>query len=142
VRYLAIDPGDKRTGLAVGDDTSGIASPFDVIVTASAQHRLSRIGDVLAQEQPDAVVVGLPLNMDGSEGAPAKQARLLAQTITQQFGVTTHMMDERLTSHVADQQMAGHGLTRGQKKARRDALAAAAILHDFFAWQNDQDNRP
>ena len=133
MRYLSIDLGEKRTGVAVGDDETGIVSPLEVIVTAAPHERLARLGKVIAEHEPDAVVVGWPLNMDGSAGPAAKKAEALALQLTERFGVEVIPMDERLTSAAADQQMSQSGLTHGQKKQRRDALAAAAILRDYLA---------
>ena len=133
MHYLAIDLGDKRTGVAVGDDETGIVSPLEVIVTAAAEERLRRLGKLIEEHTPDAVVVGWPLNMDGSAGPAAKKAEAVSRQLTERFGVTVIPMDERLTSAAADQQMARSGWTHGQKKQRRDALAAAAILRDYLA---------
>jgi len=132
-RYLAIDLGQKRTGLAVGDDELRLAMPFGVVVSGNPEQTLIQVGKTIEAEQPDAVVVGLPLNMDGSESAGSKRARDFAAALGERFGVEVHLMDERLTSAVADEQMAGRELTRDQKKMRRDALAAATILRDFLA---------
>ncbi len=132
MRYLAIDPGGKRTGLAVGDDGSRIVTPLEVIVTAAPHERLVAIGRAIDAQGPDALVVGLPLNMDGSAGPAAEAARGFARTLEQRFDLPVHLADERLSSAVADEQMSRRGLTRGDKKARRDALAAAAILRDFL----------
>lgn len=132
MRYLAIDFGDRRTGLAVGDDGSGIVSPLYVIDTRSPIERDRQLAIAVRDEQPDALVVGLPLNMDGSEGGVAKKMRQLAAAWGERFGLPVVMHDERLSSVAADEQMARSGLTRGQKKQRRDALAAAAILRRFL----------
>ena len=132
MRYLAIDPGDKRTGLAVGDDLTHIVTPVEVIVTRNADERLRRIEKAIDQHGPDALILGLPLNMDGTTGPAAKAAQALAQTLETRTGLPVHLVDERLSSVAADEQMARTGLTHGQKKARRDALAAAAILHRFL----------
>ncbi|MEM7624346.1 MAG: Holliday junction resolvase RuvX [Planctomycetota bacterium] len=139
MRYLAIDLGDKRTGLAVGDDESGIVSPVDVIVTSSADERLRQLGLFIAEHEPDALVLGVPFNMDGSAGPAALKARALGTLLTERFGKPVHEMDERLTSAAADAQMARSGLTHGQKKARRDALAAAAILRDFLDFRVEDE---
>ncbi len=132
MRYLAIDPGDKRTGLAVGDDETGIVSPAETIVTSSEAERDRRLGAAIDTHGPDALIVGLPLNMDGSEGEAAKRARACAAAWGRRFELPVHLWDERLSSAAADESMARSGLTRGQKRARRDALAAAAILRDFL----------
>jgi putative Holliday junction resolvase len=133
MRYLAIDPGAKRTGLALGDDITGVASPLQVIEAAKPAERFRALERVIDEQGPDALVLGLPLNMDGSEGEAAEAARALADQLGQRTGLTVHLMDERLTSEAANQQMSQSGLTRGQKKQRRDALAAATILRDFLA---------
>ncbi|MBB6429336.1 Holliday junction resolvase RuvX [Algisphaera agarilytica] len=137
MRFLSIDLGGKRTGLATGDDETGIVSPLDVIVTSNEEERLRQLGKFIEDEQPDALVLGMPFNMDGTLGPAAAKSVALAKTLTERFGLPVHPMDERLTSATADQQMAQSGLTHGQKKARRDALAAAAILRDFLEARPD-----
>lgn len=137
MRLLAIDLGDKRTGLAVGDESSGIVSPVGVIERPVTQEA-ALIGEIVraARDQDaGALVVGLPLNMDGSEGPRAKIARALGERIGGEAGLAVHFFDERLTSVDADWAMSQSGLTHKQKKARRDALAAAAILRDFLAMR-------
>lgn len=141
MRYLAIDLGDRRTGLAVGDEQSGIVSPVRVIDTRSGDERLRQLGVAIEDEQPDALVLGVPLNMDGSVGPAAKKSQALAELLRERFGLAVHLVDERLTSAAADQQMARSGWTHGQKKARRDALAAAAILRDFLESLDGADDR-
>ncbi|XAM01251.1 Holliday junction resolvase RuvX [Phycisphaeraceae bacterium D3-23] len=132
MRYLSIDLGDKRTGVAIGDDVTGIASPHDVVRTGGESDRLRQLLALIESEGPDGVVVGLPLNMDGSLGPAALKAVAVGRQLASASGVPTHFADERQTSQIADEQMAGSGLTHKQKKARRDALAAAAILRVFF----------
>ncbi|HVZ94971.1 MAG TPA: Holliday junction resolvase RuvX [Phycisphaerales bacterium] len=135
MKYLAIDPGDQRTGLAVGDDETGIVSPLRVIEIPAAQEArlLAEVAREVDAHKPDAIVLGLPLNMDGTEGPAAKRARVRAEALRAKLNLPVHFQDERLTSSEADWRLAGSGLTRGQKKSRRDALAAAAILEDFLA---------
>jgi putative Holliday junction resolvase len=132
MRYLCIDLGDKRTGIAAGDDVTRIATPVEAVNTANPQERLRQLLKIIEREGPDALVVGLPLNMDGSEGPSAAKVRDFIATLAEQTKLTVHAFDERLTSAAADEQMAQSGLTHKQKKARRDALAAAAILRGFF----------
>ncbi len=140
MRYLAIDLGDKRTGIAVGDDVTGIASPIETIQASTPELRLIGFERVIQEQGPDALVLGVPLNMDGSEGPAVTKAKALADELTKRFGLPVHLVDERLTSVAADEQMAQSGLTRGQKKARRDALAAAAILRNFLATQHKPED--
>ena len=132
MRYLCIDLGDKRTGIATGDDLTGIATPIEAINTASAEERLRQLAIIIEREGPDELVVGLPLNMDGSEGPSAAKVRRFIDQLAERTKLTVHAFDERQTSEMADEQMANSGFTHKQKKARRDALAAAAILRGFL----------
>lgn len=141
MRYLAIDLGDKRTGLAVGDAVTRIAGPvggLEIPIDRSGGEALLEAIDLAAREhlgpEPSRgeLVVGLPLNMDGSEGPRSKLVRAFAERVRARTGRAVHLHDERRSSVRADERMARSGLTRGQKKARRDAIAAAAVLQDFL----------
>ena len=138
MRYLAIDLGDKRTGIAVGDDITGIASPIETIYASTHELRIKGFERVIEEQGPDALILGIPLNMDGTDSPGVTKAKALADELTAKFGLKVHLVDERLTSAAADEQMAQSGLTRDQKKARRDALAAAAILRNFLAAPQNQ----
>ena len=143
-RYLAIDLGAKRTGLAIGDQASGIVTPLTVVLAAGTPMLLEQLARIIAQQEPDELVVGLPLNMDGSEGPSAKAVAQFANELRQQFSLEVHLFDERLSSYEADQRMGRTGLTHRGKKARRDAQAAAVILSDFLSRlaQEGDDNGP
>lgn len=116
----------------MGDDQTRIASPVGVVTIRNPEHGIEQIGRMIDEHQPDALVVGLPLNMDATEGPAAKRTRVLAKRLEQQFRLQVNLVDERLTSFAAEERLNGSGLTRKQKKSRRDALAAAQILQDFF----------
>lgn len=132
MRYLAIDFGEKRIGLAVGDDLTRIAGPVDTISSRDERQRSRQLAQVIERHGVDALVLGLPLNMDGTDGPAARKYRALAEQFAEQFALPVHLVDERLSTHAANQKMNGSGLTRGQKKARRDALAATEILQQFL----------
>lgn len=134
MRYLGLDIGGKRTGVAVADTELGIASPVTTIESplASSDALVLQIRGVIEEHGPDALVVGLPLNMDGTEGPQARIVRGFAAELTSQTGLQVHLHDERLTSAAADERMARTGFTHRQKKARRDAIAAAEILAGFL----------
>jgi putative holliday junction resolvase len=136
VRYLCIDLGDQRTGLAVGDETTRIVSPVGVLEVPRSQLSgkalLAAIARAISDHAPAALVVGLPINMDDTEGPRAKLVRTFARELEQATSLPVHFQDERLSTAEADWRMARSGLTHGQKKARRDAIAAAAILTEFL----------
>jgi len=129
MRLLAIDFGQKRAGLAVCDYDETITSPLAVVDQA---HLIKKALDYIENEDIGAVVVGLPLNMDGSEGRLAKAVRRFAEDLKKRIKLAVYFQDERLTSFDAEQKLAGSGLTRGKKKKRLDAVAAANILQAFL----------
>jgi len=141
VRYLAIDLGDKRTGLALGDAVTRLVSPVGVVEVAIGVRGGEALLEALAAAVEAQVggrggaelVMGLPMRMDGTEGAQAVKARAFGARLAARTGRVVHYQDERLTSAEADWSMARSGLTRGEKKGKRDALAAAVILRDFLA---------
>jgi putative Holliday junction resolvase len=131
MRFLAFDLGEKRSGVAAGDDVTGIVSPVQVIETAPP-FRMDALLKVIATHKPDAIVIGVPLNMDDTEGPAALAARAVGAELASRSGLPVHFQDERLTSYAADQAMAQSGRTHKRKKELRDALAAVEILRDFL----------
>lgn len=132
-RYLGVDPGTKRIGLAIGEAESGVVTPLDVLTARPvAAENVRGILEVAREYEPAGIVVGLPLNMDGTEGPQAKHSRLLAAALQRATTLPVILHDERLTSFAADQRLTGRDLTRKQKKVRQDAMAAAALLQSFF----------
>lgn len=132
MRYLAIDLGDRRTGVACGDDILRLPSPIEVIDAPIREVLLARLEKLVREYGPDALIVGLPVNMDGTEGPRAKMAREFAQECGKRFSIPFEMQDERLTSFAAEFSLNQSGRTHGQKKKLRDALAACEVLKDFF----------
>ncbi len=130
MRYLAIDYGTKRTGLAVCDAGETIASPLAVV--QGRKNLIERIKRVIVSEEIGAVVLGLPLNMDGSEGPQAKLVRAFAKELAGHISIPIHLQDERLSSFEAEQKLQDIGLSRGKRRERLDALAAADILQTFL----------
>lgn len=139
MRYLAIDLGDRRTGLATGDDESGIVSAAGVIELPMkpGDALLDGLAQAVREQEPDELVVGMPFNMDGSEGPRAKLVRAFVERLSARVDLPVRYQDERLTSVQADWEMARSGMTHKQKKHRRDALAAAAILRDYLLSLGD-----
>jgi putative Holliday junction resolvase len=143
LRYLGVDYGTKRIGLAISEPAGGIVSPLKM-VNASDQMdaNVKTILEMADEYGADGIVLGLPLNMDGTEGSQAKLSKQLAEAIQEAApGLRVHLYDERLTSHAADQRLIGRDLTHAGKKARRDAVAAQILLESFLecGGHRDQD---
>ncbi|MDY6914160.1 MAG: Holliday junction resolvase RuvX [Planctomycetota bacterium] len=132
VRWLGIDHGTKRIGIAAGSGRDGIASPLAVISARPADQAIADIRKLASQYQAAGIVVGWPLNMDDSEGPQGKLARQLARRLAAATKLDVRLWDERLSSFAADRILAGTS-TRKKKKARQDAVAAATMLQDFLA---------
>jgi len=146
VRYLAIDLGDKRTGFAAGDDVVGLVQPLAVVEAPSRAAQLQASLKAIDEYGPNAVVIGLPFNMDGTEGPRARLVREFAAELSARLPrfprVAIEFHDERLSSFAAEERLKRTGRTHGEKKALRDALAACAILEDFLASRRDARERP
>jgi putative Holliday junction resolvase len=130
MRYLAIDYGTKRTGLAVCDSAETIASPLMVI--QGQKQLLKKISEVVEKEDIEAVVLGLPLNMDGSEGAQSKLVLKFGKQLQNGLKIPVLLQDERLSSFSAEEKLTPANYTRGKRKKRLDAVAAAEILQAFL----------
>ena len=134
MRYLAIDYGDKRTGLAICDHAETIASPLAVI--QGQKDLLKKIADVVETERVEAIVLGLPLNMDDSQGPQVKLVFKFADRLKEHLNIPIHFQDERLSTFSAEGKLAAADFTRGKKKKRLDAIAAAEILEAFLEQKN------
>lgn len=130
MRYLAIDYGSKHTGLAICDPAEIIVSPLAVI--QGQRELIERIADVVETENVEAIVLGLPLNMDDSQGYQARLALRFAERLKERFDIPIHLQDERLSTFGAEEKLASVELTKKEKKKRLDAIAAAEILDAFL----------
>ena len=138
MRYLAIDYGTKRTGLAICDSAETIASPLAVI--QGRKELLKKIADVVESENVEAIVLGLPLNMDGSEGPQAKLVLEFAEELKAHLHIPVHFQDERLSSFGAEEKLTRANLTRDKRKKHLDAVAAAEILEAFLEQKTPRNS--
>jgi putative Holliday junction resolvase len=125
---LAFDFGEKRTGVAVGQTISATATPLQTISNRDGAQDYETIERLIHEFQADALVVGLPLNMDGTEQATTRMVRNFVRRLEGRFHLPVYLVDERLSSHEAEQQLAG----RADKKTGIDAEAACIILTDWM----------
>ena len=133
-RWLGIDHGSKRIGVAVGDASVSIAAPVTVLDGESLNFDqiVEQIVRIAAEHGASGAVVGWSLNMDDTEGPQGKITREFASKLAEHTNLDVRLWDERLSSFQADQALAG-AFTRKQKKTRQDAIAAAVILQDFLS---------
>lgn len=134
--YLGIDYGEKRIGLAYGDEL-GVAVPIAAAVDACPGDRMATIARAIRERGIRELVVGYPYNMDGSIGFKAQEVDAFIIELQNSFGLPVHRVDERLTSHVVEQAFRGDRRHRRQRRELRaqgdtDSRAAALILQDFL----------
>ena len=129
---MSIDLGKARTGIAVCDKTEFLASPYTVIFEKSPQRLMEKAVKAVKDTKAELVVVGLPKNMDGSEGESAQNARAFAKELEEHTGIKTVMQDERGTTITAHNFLNTTN-TRGKKRKNIvDEVAATIILQDFL----------
>jgi putative Holliday junction resolvase len=137
MRTLAIDLGARRIGLALSDEGGRWATPHEVLQVTDPSQAVAPILKLVRDEGVKQLVIGLPLNMDGTIGSAARSAIDWANQLATTAGVDVVFVDERLSSFEAEQRLterkrAGERLTRKRKKEQQDAVAAAGFLQGFL----------
>ena len=128
MRILAVDPGSKRVGLAVSDPTGTIATGLSTISTEPASTLASRLAEVAKAQDASRIIVGLPIQMDGRRGPAAAAATELSHGLRQASGLPVELVDERLTTVVAERSLIAAGVRREKRKLSVDRIAATLLL--------------
>jgi putative Holliday junction resolvase len=129
---IGFDFGKKYIGVAVGQEITGSASPLGSIKATDGIPNWDSLATFLNEWQPDLIVVGLPLNMDGSEQQLSKDARKFGNRLAGRFGLPVEFQDERLTTADAKEQLFARGGYKNLKKDNIDAESARLIVESFF----------
>jgi putative holliday junction resolvase len=131
-RVLAVDPGSRRIGLALSDESRRLASPLRTLEAEPSETLAERLAAVAREVGAVELVVGLPRNLDGSSGDAARSARSLADQLKRSTRLPVSLVDERLSSVAAERQLIGQGVRREKRKGLVDQLAATLILESFL----------
>ncbi len=131
MRYLGIDYGTRRIGLASGDEL-GLATPLPALVDADSARRWQGLIEVIHKRRIQELVIGYPYNMDGTVGFKAKEVDSFAERLRTETGLPVHFSDERLTSHQAEAGLTQKALREQRASGLVDSRAAAIILQDFL----------
>jgi putative Holliday junction resolvase len=137
MRIVALDHGAKRIGVAAGDTETGIAFAHRAIKRRSLDHDLARVVELCTDEGAELVVVGLPLNLDGSEGSQAAVVRAFGEAL-REAGLAIVYEDERLTSWEAMRRFESAGSTPDRRSGEVDSAAAQLILQQYLDAQPAQ----
>ena len=129
---LSVDYGDVRTGIAICDRMEILASPVGVINQSYEPKLIKEIDRIAKEKKAELIVVGLPKNMDGSEGERAEKCKAFAQKLSDESGIETAMQDERLTTVSAHRALSDNNVRGQKRKDVVDAVSAVMILEDFL----------
>jgi len=132
---LGFDFGARRIGVASGNRISQSARPLPVLMVNAGEPDWTRVDALLAEWQPEALVVGLPLTLEGGEQEITRGARAFADALAQRSGLPVHLVDERHTSQEASRRFAAQrasGAARRRDAVNIDSLAAAVILESWL----------
>ena len=136
MKWLAVDYGDARTGLAGCDAAEIITSPITPQIEEKSMNKVAAaVAQAAAQRGAEGLVCGLPKNMDGTEGARAARSRRFAQRLADAAGRPVVLWDERRTTVSAAAILAGNDTFGQKRKARLDSVSAAVLLESFLHWR-------
>lgn len=138
MRVLALDIGERRVGVAVSDPSGRVATPAKIL-NAAALNDARAVRRLLDDYEPDLVLVGLPLSMDGTEGPQARRVRAQAARLEAAVDVPVDFADERLTSAEAARAMQEAGMSERDRRGKLDAVAASLFLQAWLDARREED---
>jgi putative Holliday junction resolvase len=131
-RALGLDVGDKRIGIALADPLGLTAQGLPTLERRNMQSDLEAVSELCREHEVGTIVVGLPLNMDGSEGPRAAISRRFGEKLGERTGLPVEMWDERLTTVEAERVLLSANVSRGKRRKVIDKLAAQVILQSWL----------
>lgn len=135
MRVMAVDYGDARTGIAISDLLCSIVGSATVIHSRNPEKTAAEIVEIAGKSEVGQIVVGLPRNMDGSEGARAELCRSFAARLEALCGIPVQLWDERRTTVEAHRILSDHNYHGKKRKETVDAVAASLILEGYLAFR-------
>lgn len=135
MRILAIDYGDARIGLALSDESETLASPLSTYASRSMRKDVDYIAALAKQKEAGRIVLGLPVNMDGSEGERAQKTRAFGAVLARVSGIEVVYKDERLTTVSAERTLIECNMRREKRKQVIDTVSAQIILQSYLDAQ-------
>ncbi len=136
MKWLAVDYGDSRTGLAGCDESETVTSPITPQIEEKSMNKVAAAAVEAARaRQAAGLVCGLPKNMDGTEGKRAEKSRRFAQRLADMAGMPVVMWDERRTTVSAAAILADNDTFGQKRKEKLDSVSAAVILESFLNWR-------
>lgn len=135
MRILSVDYGDARTGIAISDNSEFLASPVCTITEYHADRLAQKVADIAKEQGAGEIVVGLPINMNGTKGERAEKCEAFAEMLRGLVDVEVKMWDERSTTVTAHQYLNETNVRGKKRKAVVDTVAATIILESYLAFR-------
>ncbi len=140
-RYLCLDIGDKRIGVAVSDPFNSYALPVETYHRQNLKKDLAKIGEYVKQKGITVLVCGLPVNFDGTPSIQTQKANFFIQKLKESLGIEIFTVDERCSTCEAEETLIAQGKSREERKTCIDALAASTILEGFLSDLKRKQNQ-
>jgi putative pre-16S rRNA nuclease len=142
MRYLSLDVGERRIGIALSDETATLATGLDTLTRVGPRKDVEALAALVRLHGPAAVIVGLPLNMDGTAGAQAEKVRAFVDGLKSRITVPIVELDERLTTVEAHEILRKSGVSWRQRGALLDKVSAVVILQEYLDHRRAAATRP
>lgn len=140
MRYMALDVGDVRIGVAISDELGSTSLPHSVIERTGDTEVLNKITEIINKYKVDVLVVGNPINLDGTIGARSKKTEQFYNYIKKRINIKSLMFDERLTTLAAQRILLEADVSRKKRKEVIDKLAAQQILYSYIEYTKKEKN--
>lgn len=132
MKIMSVDYGDARTGIAFCDKNEILATAFTTINESYVPKLVSKIKEIVDEQKPEMIVVGLPRNMDGSYGFRCDKCKQLGKFLQEEVGIPVEFEDERLTTVIAHDILSSNNIKSKKRKNNVDAVSAVVILQSFI----------
>ena len=147
MRTLGIDYGERRVGVAISDPLGSIALGLETVTVKSLRDAVTKVSEICREKEASTVVVGLPLNMNGTRGPMVERVERFVAELADAVGIPVVTYDERLSSAMVERTLLDADMSRGKRKGVRDMLAAQVILQGYldregFNCEPDIDDYP
>jgi putative Holliday junction resolvase len=140
LKILGIDLGLARTGLAIADSECALAFPIETLSEANEKKLIKKICEIIKQKKIEKIVLGLPKNMNGTEGQKAKSHREFAQKLKNHSGLDVFLQDERCTTVIAHEYLSNLNVKNKNRKKIIDTVSATIILQDYLETLKNAKN--
>jgi putative Holliday junction resolvase len=141
MKYLGVDPGENRVGLAVSDPDGKLAMPLYVLHLDGSQAQVEAIAQVAVEQRAEAIVVGMPYTLRGQVGPAAARVQQQVETLRAHTTLPVHVYDERFSSGIAERVLLEADVSRAGRKLAVDKLAASIMLQSFLDRQSAEERR-